>query len=59
MPTNGNAWTEGGDEGRRVVRGGSWGNIPEILRSANRDWSTTDYRNNNLGLRVGRTLITP
>ena len=41
---------------RRVVRGGSWNNNPENLRSANRNRNTTDNRNNNLGFRVGRTL---
>jgi hypothetical protein len=41
---------------RRVVRGGSWNNNPENLRSANRNRNTTDNRNNNLGFRLGRTL---
>jgi hypothetical protein len=40
----------------RVVRGGSWNNNPENLRSAIRNRNTTDNRNNNLGFRVGRTL---
>jgi hypothetical protein len=40
----------------RVVRGGSWNNNPDKLRSANRNRNTTDNRNNNLGFRVGRTL---
>ncbi len=41
---------------RRVVRGGSWNNNPQNLRSANRNGNTTDNRNNNLGFRVGSTL---
>jgi RNA-directed DNA polymerase len=41
---------------RRVVRGGSWNNNPQNLRSANRNRNTTDNRNNNLGFRAGRTL---
>src|ERR1700680_3691356 len=41
---------------RRVVRGGSWNNNPQNLRSAKRNRNTTDNRNNNLGFRVGRTL---
>jgi RNA-directed DNA polymerase len=41
---------------RRVVRGGSWNNNPQNLRSANRNRNTTDNRNNNLGFRVARTL---
>jgi Sulfatase-modifying factor enzyme 1 len=42
---------------RRVVRGGSWNNNPQNLRSANRNRNTTDNRNNNLGFRVGSTLF--
>ena len=40
-PTDGTAWLEagGGDCGLRVVRGGSWTNIPGYLRSANRNGS--------------------
>ena len=41
---------------RRVVRGGSWNNDPQNLRTANRNRNTTDNRNNNLGFRVGSTL---
>jgi formylglycine-generating enzyme required for sulfatase activity len=41
---------------RHVVRGGSWFIDPVFLRSANRYWFTTDYRNNNLGFGVARTL---
>jgi hypothetical protein len=46
------AWTAP----RRVVRGGSWNNNPDNLRSSNRNRNNTDNRNNNLGFRVGRTL---
>ena len=55
-PTDGSAWTEGGDASRRVVRGGSWTTAPQDLRSANRGRDTSDDRINNLGFRVGRTL---
>lgn len=50
-PTDGSAWIEGGDCNSRVVRGGSWSNPPGELRSANRIWVTTDYRDNLLGFR--------
>jgi formylglycine-generating enzyme required for sulfatase activity len=33
-PADGSAWTTGGDCSRRVVRGGSWNDFPDILRSA-------------------------
>ena len=36
----------------RVVRGGSWGNIPENLRSAARDCMPPNTSNNSVGFRV-------
>jgi formylglycine-generating enzyme required for sulfatase activity len=55
-PEDGSAWLEGGDANRRVVRGGSWIDIPRVLRAANRDWDTSDDRFSLLGFRVARTL---
>jgi formylglycine-generating enzyme required for sulfatase activity len=55
-PTEGNAWTSGGECFQRVPRGGSWYNVPRILRSANRRWNAPDFRNSDLGFRVARTL---
>ena len=40
----------------RVVRGGSWNNNPQNLRSANRNRNTPDNRNNNQGFRLASTL---
>ena len=40
----------------RVVRGGSWNNNPQNLRSAYRNNRTADNRNNNIGFRVASTL---
>jgi formylglycine-generating enzyme required for sulfatase activity len=54
-PTDGSAWTIG-DCGRRVVRGGSWGNVPQYLRSASRDWYGATDRDFHIGFRLGRTL---
>ncbi len=52
-PTDGRAWTSGGDQSRRVLRGGSWGsNVRGGLRSANRSRNSPDYRNDFIGLRV-------
>jgi formylglycine-generating enzyme required for sulfatase activity len=55
-PTDGSPWVKDGDVSRRVVRGGSWFNIPQDLRAADRFRSTTDARNNNIGFRLARTL---
>ncbi|MEM6625117.1 MAG: SUMF1/EgtB/PvdO family nonheme iron enzyme [Pseudomonadota bacterium] len=54
-PSNGSAWTRGGCS-RRVLRGGSWGNDPQLLRSADRLRSTTANRLDYVGFRVARTL---
>ncbi len=40
----------------RVLRGGSWNNNPQNLRSANRNRNTSTNRNNNRGFRLASTL---
>ena len=55
-PVDGSAWTSGGDQARRVIRGGSWGNTPQNLRSANREWVAPHGRDHFTGLRLARTL---
>ena len=52
-PTDGSAW-ESGNCDRRVLRGGSWDHEPRSLRSANRNWSTTEDRYIDSGFRVIR-----
>ena len=55
-PSDGRAWTVGGNCGRRVLRGGSWINGPRNLRSAARGRDTTGVRYDLAGFRVARTL---
>jgi formylglycine-generating enzyme required for sulfatase activity len=54
-PTDGSAWA-GGDCSRHVVRGGSWYDGPQTVRSAYRTGDSTVNRNSSLGFRVARTL---
>jgi len=53
-PTDGSVWTSGNCS-LRVVRGGSWVNDPQVLRSAIRIGLTTANRSNYFGFRVVRT----
>lgn len=55
-PSDGSAWTSGGDCANRGVRGGGWDYNPVGLRSANRQWTISSYRSINIGFRVARTL---
>lgn len=54
-PDDGSPWLPG-DMTRRVLRGGSWINPSEFLRSAVRSRAKTGVRNVNIGFRVARTL---
>lgn len=53
---DGSAWLEkdGGNCSRRMVRGGSWLNAPQFLRSAFRDGGGTDEAYFNQGFRIAR-----
>jgi formylglycine-generating enzyme required for sulfatase activity len=53
-PNDGQAWLEedGGDCGRRVLRGGSWVNDQDSARSAYRVRSDPSGRSNDVGFRV-------
>ena len=51
-PTNGNAWIAGGDSDCRLLRGGSWYDVPRNCRSANRSWNTPDLCSRVIGFRV-------
>jgi formylglycine-generating enzyme required for sulfatase activity len=55
-PQDGSVWA-GGDATYRVLRGGSWNNTPDNLRSSNRNNNQPTNRNNNVGFRLASTLI--
>ena len=55
-PSDGSAWTSGGDCDYRVLRGGSWSSLPWGLRSAFRGWGEAGFRYYDYGFRVARTL---
>ena len=50
--TDGSAWTEGGNQKRRVIRGSSWFLNPKYCRSAYRDHDTPGSRDDGIGFRV-------
>jgi formylglycine-generating enzyme required for sulfatase activity len=59
-PADGSAWTTGGDCRKRVLRGGSWSNVPVYVRSAARSRADAaggdfDYAG-FAGFRVARSL---
>jgi formylglycine-generating enzyme required for sulfatase activity len=54
-PNNGSAWLTG-DSSRRVLRGGSWKNIPQNLRSAHRVSYYPTFPNYIWGFRLARTI---
>ena len=43
-----------GDCGRRAIRGGSWHNYPDVLRSAARFWLPPGMRSSSVGFRIVR-----
>ena len=55
-PSDGSAWTSGGDGDLRVVRGGSCLYIRWFLRAAHRYWNAPSYRDSSLGFRLVQDL---
>jgi formylglycine-generating enzyme required for sulfatase activity len=55
-PTDASAWLTGGDPDYRVIRGGSWRNESELVRTAVRVDRNIHVRFDTLGLRIARTM---
>lgn len=57
-PTDGSAWLEvnGGNCGRRVLRGGSWFDTPVNLRVSARIGALAGYRGSGIGFRLAQDL---
>jgi len=51
-PNDGSAWVTGGEQGRRVLRGGSWIGFGDNCRSAFRSYNAQDVRGSGMGFRV-------
>jgi eukaryotic-like serine/threonine-protein kinase len=51
-PSDGSAWTTGGDTTSRVLRGGSWVYYPRSCRCASRSRDASDLRDYYVGFRV-------
>ena len=54
-PADNRAWETGECE-QRVLRGGSWGDVPWLLRSADRGKNEPGIRDPKIGFRIARTL---
>jgi formylglycine-generating enzyme required for sulfatase activity len=55
-PLDGSAWLQGADTSFRVIRGGSWHNEPELVRTAVRFKRHRKVQFDTLGFRVARTM---
>lgn len=55
-PADGSAWEQGGDQARRILRGGAWLYQPRYLRSALRNGYSALLANDVVGFRVARKL---
>lgn len=58
-PGNGSAWEKDGANGDRVVRGGSYSNSPDYVRSATRNQNSPGLGVYQNGFRLAKTLFTP
>ena len=54
-PTDGSAWTSGGEQKYRVLRSGFWGNLAKGTRAARRGYNSPGNNGSGVGFRVVRT----
>ena len=55
-PDDGSAWTTGGNCNYRVVRGGSWLDVPSGLRASNRFRDRNSIQDSTLGFRLAQDI---
>ncbi len=53
-PRDGSAWTVGGNDTHRVVRGGAWGSVDDFCRVSDRLARYTDDWDDSIGFRLAR-----
>jgi formylglycine-generating enzyme required for sulfatase activity len=56
-PTDGSSWSHDDPKSRRVIRGGSWKDRHEVLRSANRRPIAADGKDDAVGLRCVKAMV--
>jgi formylglycine-generating enzyme required for sulfatase activity len=56
-PSDGSAWITGGDQYKRIIRGGSWSSDGERCRTTNRGNAVVGGRFNDVGFRIVCTAI--
>jgi eukaryotic-like serine/threonine-protein kinase len=57
IPQDGSAWLNGGEQARRLLRGGSWVNDAIVCRSAVRNWINAPGAYYYIGFRVAASVL--
>jgi formylglycine-generating enzyme required for sulfatase activity len=55
-PDDGSVWVSDSNNANRMLRGGTWNEAPDGLRSTCRSGISPVFRNNNVGFRIAKTL---
>jgi formylglycine-generating enzyme required for sulfatase activity len=58
-PKDGSAWMDGGNQARRVLRGGGWSGYARVARSAYRLRDDSTNRINDIGFRLALAAVVP